>query len=47
MTFLFLYSGKAAPNLMDPLDEMYSQSLGTTEAVNCYEMYLRTDLVQG
>jgi len=24
----------------------YSQSLGTTETATCYNMYLRTDLVQ-
>jgi len=28
-----------------PLSSGYSQSLGTTETVTCYNMYLRSDLV--
>jgi len=28
-----------------PLRSGYSQSLGTTKTANCYNMYLRSDLV--
>ena len=30
-----------------PYTESYSQSMGTTETVTCYNTHLRTDLVQG
>jgi hypothetical protein len=40
-----MFSGTEAPNLVHPLS--YSQSLGSTETVTCYDMHLRIDLIQG
>jgi hypothetical protein len=50
MTFqkpaLFAFSGKEAPNKVDPFDRIMLNH-GTTDTVTFQDMYLRTDLVQG